>query len=135
MDRSHHATHRRIDRRNPAARRHDSWNQPIEANPFHYVVEENGKKIEHDFSPRVCENARKLGLDAIIAIGGDGTLTIARDLARMGIPFVGVPKTIDNDLSATEVSFWIRYGAATSPPDAIDRLHTTAGIARPRHGH
>ena len=44
-------------------------------------------------------------MDAIIAIGGDGTLTIARDLGRLGIPIVGVPKTIDNDLSATEVTF------------------------------
>src|ERR1700684_4094709 len=71
-------------------------------NPFHYAVEESGEKVTHDFSTICCENAKKLGLDAIIAIGGDGTLTIARDLYRMGIPMVGVPKTIDNDLSATE---------------------------------
>ena len=51
------------------------------------------------------EACRKLGIDAIIAIGGDGTLTIARDLCGLGIPIVGVPKTIDNDLSATEVAF------------------------------
>src|SRR5579871_397232 len=94
-------------------------------NPFHYTVEENGKKVEHDFSLRVCENARKLGIDAIVAIGGDGTLTIARDLARMGIPLVGVPKTIDNDISATEVTFGFDTALHVAT-DAIDRLHTTA---------
>ena len=49
-------------------------------NPFHYHVEENGKKVERDYSLRCCENMRELGIDALIAIGGDGTLTIARDL-------------------------------------------------------
>jgi len=68
---------------------------------------------------------RKLGLDALIAIGGDGTLTIARDLGRMGIPVVGVPKTIDNDLSATEVTFGFDTALHVAT-DAIDRLHTTA---------
>ena len=68
---------------------------------------------------------RKLGLDALIAIGGDGTLTIARDLGKMGIPVVGVPKTIDNDLSATEVTFGFDTALHVAT-DAIDRLHTTA---------
>jgi 6-phosphofructokinase 1 len=68
---------------------------------------------------------RKLGLDALIAIGGDGTLTIARDLGKMGIPIVGVPKTIDNDLSATEVTFGFDTALHVAT-DAIDRLHTTA---------
>ena len=94
-------------------------------NPFHYPVEENGKKVEHDYSLRCCENARKLGMDAIIAIGGDGTLTIARDLCRLGIPIVGVPKTIDNDLSATEVTFGFDTALHVAT-DAIDLLHTTA---------
>ena len=67
----------------------------------------------------------KLGLDAVIAIGGDGTLTIARDLGRLGIPIVGVPKTIDNDLSATEVTFGFDTALHVAT-DAIDRLHTTA---------
>jgi 6-phosphofructokinase 1 len=64
-------------------------------------------------------------MDAIIAIGGDGTLTIARDLCRLGIPIVGVPKTIDNDLSATEVTFGFDTALHVAT-DAIDRLHTTA---------
>jgi ATP-dependent phosphofructokinase / diphosphate-dependent phosphofructokinase len=94
-------------------------------NPFHYVVNENGKKVTHDYSLKCCENARKLGMDAIVAIGGDGTLTIARDLCRMGIPIIGVPKTIDNDLSATEVTFGFDTALHVAT-DAIDRLHTTA---------
>ncbi len=94
-------------------------------NPFTYVVEENGKKVTHDYSLRCYENARHLGLDAVIAIGGDGTLTIARDLGKLGIPIVGVPKTIDNDLSATEVTFGFDTALHVAT-DAIDRLHTTA---------
>ena len=94
-------------------------------NPFTYVVEENGKKVTHDYSLRCYENAQHLGLDAVIAIGGDGTLTIARDLGKLGIPMVGVPKTIDNDLSATEVTFGFDTALHVAT-DAIDRLHTTA---------
>jgi len=94
-------------------------------NPFHYEIEENGEKIIHDYSITCCDNMRKLGLDALIAIGGDGTLIIARDLGRMGIPVVGVPKTIDNDLSATEVTFGFDTALHVAT-DAIDRLHTTA---------
>ncbi len=94
-------------------------------NPFHYLVEENGKKVTHDYSQKCRENAEKLGMDAVIAIGGDGTLTIARDLGKLGIPIVGVPKTIDNDLSATEVTFGFDTALHVAT-DAIDRLHTTA---------
>jgi len=94
-------------------------------NPFHYIVDDDGKKVEHDYSLRCCENARKLGIDAVIAIGGDGTQTIARDLCHLGIPIVGVPKTIDNDLSATEVTFGFDTALHVAT-DAIDRLHTTA---------
>jgi phosphofructokinase-like protein len=94
-------------------------------NPFHYEIEENGTRVIHDYSLTCCDNMRKLRLDAIIAIGGDGTLTIARDLGKLGIPIVGVPKTIDNDLSATEVSFGFDTALHVAT-DAIDRLHTTA---------
>ena len=94
-------------------------------NPFRYMVDENGKEVTHDYSLKCCENARELGMDAVIAIGGDGTLTIARDLCRLGIPIVGVPKTIDNDLFATEVTFGFDTALHVAT-DAIDRLHTTA---------
>ncbi len=94
-------------------------------NPFHYNIEENGERVTRDYSLTCCENMQKLGLDALITIGGDGTLTIARDLGRLGIPIVGVPKTIDNDLSATEVTFGFDTALHVAT-DAIDRLHTTA---------
>ena len=94
-------------------------------NPFHYPVEENGKTVTHDYSLTCCENMRKLGLDALVVIGGDGTLGIARDLGRLGLPIVGVPKTIDNDISATEVTFGFDTALHVAT-DAIDRLHTTA---------
>jgi phosphofructokinase-like protein len=94
-------------------------------NPFHYPTQQDGKTVTHDYSLTCCENMRLLGLDALIVIGGDGTLTIARDLGRLGIPVVGVPKTIDNDLSATEVTFGFDTALHVAT-DAIDRLHTTA---------
>jgi 6-phosphofructokinase 1 len=94
-------------------------------NPFAYTTEKDGKTETHDFSGRCLENFRKMELDALVVIGGDGTLAIARDFHRLGMPVVGVPKTIDNDLAATEFTFGFdsALGVAT---DAVDRLHTTA---------
>ena len=71
------------------------------------------------------DNARRLGIDAMIVIGGDGTQHIARDFSRKGMNVVGVPKTIDNDLDATEVTFGFDT-ALVIATEAIDRLHTTA---------
>jgi 6-phosphofructokinase 1 len=66
-----------------------------------------------------------LELDALVVVGGDGTLGIARDLYKQGVPVVGVPKTIDNDISATDATFG--YDTALNVAvDAFDRLHTTA---------
>src|SRR5262249_13043799 len=73
----------------------------------------------------IVRNVRKLGIDAIIVIGGNGTQKIALDLFRRGVKVVGVPKTIDNDLAATEVTFG--FDSAThTVTDAIDKIHTTA---------
>ncbi len=94
-------------------------------NPFQYMTTEQGQVVQRDHSIACCENMRKLGLYALVVIGGEGTLTIARDLAHLGIPIVGVPKTIDNDLSATEVTFGFDTALHVAT-DAIDRLHTTA---------
>ncbi|MGH9681649.1 MAG: 6-phosphofructokinase [Candidatus Acidiferrales bacterium] len=94
-------------------------------NPFRYVLEKDGSTETRDFSLLCCENMRTMGLDALLVIGGDGTLAIARDLGRMGIPFVGVPKTIDNDISATEITFGFDTALYVAT-EAIDRLHTTA---------
>ncbi len=94
-------------------------------NPFKHTVEENGKMVVKDLTPQILENIDILGLDAIIVIGGDGTLAIARDLGKLGVNIVGVPKTIDNDLSATDLTFGFTTAVATAT-EALDRLHTTA---------
>ena len=74
---------------------------------------------------RVLENIEKFGLDAIVAIGGDDTLSVAAKLNKQGILVVGVPKTIDNDLSGTDYTFGFDTAVAIAT-EAIDRLHTTA---------
>lgn len=78
-----------------------------------------------DRSDEVVENFRSQGFDAMVAIGGDGSLHIANQLAKKGLPVVGVPKTIDNDLAATQVAFGFHTAVQTAS-DAIDKLHSTA---------
>ncbi len=94
-------------------------------NPFQYKELREGKEIIHDVSKEVMANARQMVLDAVIIIGGDGTQNIALEFFRQGMNVVGVPKTIDNDLSATEVTFGFDTAVHTAT-DAIDKLHTTA---------
>lgn len=94
-------------------------------NPFEYKVEEDGKLVTRNYSDRVVENVRMLGIDALVTIGGDGTLKIALELCRKGLNIVGVPKTIDNDLSATDQTFGFDTAVNTAT-EAIDKLHTTA---------
>src|ERR1041384_6901929 len=94
-------------------------------NPFQYKTIENGREVVRDISPDILANAAKLGIDAVITIGGDGSQTIAYDLFQKGMKIVGVPKTIDNDLSATEVTFGFDT-ALTTATDAVDKIHTTA---------
>jgi 6-phosphofructokinase 1 len=79
---------------------------------------ENGENI-------VIENSKKIGIDALIAIGGEDTLGVAAKLAKTGYKVVGVPKTIDNDLSGTDYTFGFDT-AVNIATDAIDRIHTTA---------
>lgn len=94
--------------------------------PFHYPVEDlNGKVNIVDESARLVRNYRRWALDAIVAIGGDGTMHICEKLSQLGINLVGVPKTIDNDLAETDLTFG--YDSALYvASEAIDRLHTTA---------
>lgn len=92
-------------------------------NPFAYPVTTADGTA--DYSTRVVETFRSLGLDALIVIGGDGTLAIAYRFFRLGIPIVGVPKTIDNDIVGTTSTFGFD-SAVSFATDAIDRLHTTA---------
>lgn len=94
-------------------------------NLFDYLVEEDGQMIKKDVSDVAVENLKKEGVDVLVVLGGDGTLTSARDFARKGINVIGVPKTIDNDLSATEVTFGFN-SAVDVVVDALDKLHTTA---------
>jgi ATP-dependent phosphofructokinase / diphosphate-dependent phosphofructokinase len=94
-------------------------------NPFAYPCEEDGKIVTENYSARCLENMQKLGLDSLVVIGGDGTLTIAHEFSKLGMKVVGVPKTIDNDLSATEFTFGFDTALHVAT-DAIDRLHTTA---------
>lgn len=79
---------------------------------------EGGEKL-------VIENAKKIGLDALIAIGGEDTLGVANKLHKAGLKVVGVPKTIDNDLNGTDYTFGFDT-AVNIAMDAIDRIHTTA---------
>ncbi|MEM1032789.1 MAG: ATP-dependent 6-phosphofructokinase [Myxococcota bacterium] len=95
------------------------------SDPFRFVVEENGEKRETDVSDLVVANFRKLGLDALISVGGDGSMGIAKRLLDKGIPVVGVPKTIDQDLGATDYTFGFNT-AVQACTDAIDRLQDTA---------
>jgi ATP-dependent phosphofructokinase / diphosphate-dependent phosphofructokinase len=91
-------------------------------NPFEFPSPDGGCV---DRSAEVVANIHELGIDGIIAIGGDGTLRIAQRLCDMGIPMVAVPKTIDNDLAATDYTFGFHTAVAVAT-DAVDRLHTTA---------
>jgi 6-phosphofructokinase 1 len=96
------------------------------ANPFCYpALGEGGKTVERDISGAVVTNFQKLGLDALIVIGGDGTLSIAEKFYEKGIPLVGVPKTIDNDIDGTVSTFGFDTAVNTAR-DALDKLHTTA---------
>ena len=94
-------------------------------NLFDYQVEENGQMVKKDVSDVAVENMKKEGVDVLVVIGGDGTLTSARDFARKGVKVIGVPKTIDNDLASTDVTFGFNT-AIDVATGALDRLHTTA---------
>ena len=94
------------------------------ANVFNYKVEENGEIVYKDLSNVCVENIKKDGFDCLFTLGGDGTQKSARDFSTKGINVIGVPKTIDNDVACTEITFG--YNTAVSvAAEALDRLHTT----------
>lgn len=95
------------------------------ANPFEYYDQDEAEPRRSDRSDESVENIRSAGLDGLVCIGGDGTLSIANKLAEKGVPIIGVPKTIDNDVCNTDVTFGFDT-ASQIVADAIDRLHTTA---------
>ena len=92
-------------------------------NPFAYPVQTS--EGTRDYSERCIQTFHHLSLDALVVIGGDGTLAIAHEFSRRGIPLVGVPKTIDNDIVGTTITFGFDSAVAYAT-DAIDRLHATA---------
>ena len=94
-------------------------------NPFARAVIRNGQEVIEDVSDVVVQSVRNLNLDALIVLGGDGTLRIAMELFDKGVPIIGVPKTIDNDVGGTEVTFGFDT-ALMIATEALDRLHTTA---------
>ena len=94
-------------------------------NPFKYRRMVDGHEVVEDVADQVVERARREGIDAVIVIGGDGTQKIGYDLYQRGLKVVGVPKTIDNDLDATDVTFGFDTALHTAV-DAVDKIHTTA---------
>ncbi len=94
-------------------------------NPFRVPVREGGELSFRDLSDQAIKTAQRHGLEALVVVGGDGSLSIAQELSKKGLPVVGVPKTIDNDLAATDVTFGYDSALATAT-DAVDKLHTTA---------
>jgi ATP-dependent phosphofructokinase / diphosphate-dependent phosphofructokinase len=95
-------------------------------NPFHFPERQpDGSIVEIDRSDELIDRATELGIDAILTIGGDGSLAIAQKLFEKGVKIVGVPKTIDNDVSLTITSFGFDTAVSTAI-EAIDKLHTTA---------
>ena len=93
---------------------------------FHYKVEhENGSVTYEDLSDKCVQNVKEAGFDCVFTLGGDSTQKSARDLFLKGINTIGVPKTIDNDVACTDITFG--YNTAVSvATEALDRLHTTA---------
>ncbi len=98
----------------------------VRGDPFRFPMEKaDGTIVETDISDKVVSNFKMLGFDVLIAIGGDGSLGIANKFFKKGIPIIGIPKTIDNDISATAVTFGFDTAVSTAT-EAIDKLHTTA---------
>ncbi len=95
-------------------------------NPFRFPVgTDNGTTVWGDVSDRAIANLEKMEIDVLIIVGGDGSLIIGNELYKKGVPVIGIPKTIDNDLSATDITFGFDTALNTAT-DAIDKLHTTA---------
>jgi phosphofructokinase-like protein len=94
-------------------------------NPFARPVEREGKTTYVDASDLAIARLDALGIDALIVVGGDGTMKISQELAEKGVHVVGVPKTIDNDIDGTNITFGYDTAVQTAT-DALDKLHTTA---------
>ncbi len=94
-------------------------------NVFNLKCEENGQIVYKDMSQQCIDNIKEAGFDCIFTLGGDGTQKSGRDFSLRGVNVIGVPKTIDNDVACTEITF-VYNTAVSVATEAIDRLHTTA---------
>jgi ATP-dependent phosphofructokinase / diphosphate-dependent phosphofructokinase len=93
--------------------------------PFEYrEFDKEGRVTVRDYSKQAIENFKKLKLDCLFVVGGDGTLQIAHRFCELGLPMIGIPKTIDNDLVGTDYTFGYQTAVQVAC-DALDRLHTT----------
>jgi 6-phosphofructokinase 1 len=95
------------------------------ANPYHYAVKKGKEMVFEDLSKTVIKNIKKLDIQCLVCIGGDGTLGITNRLYNDGVPVVAVPKTIDNDLKGTDITFGFD-SAVSIATEGIDRIHSTA---------
>lgn len=97
----------------------------LNTNVFNLKTIEDGKEVYKDFSDKCVQNLKDDGIDCLFTLGGDSTQKSARDFSLKGVNVIGVPKTIDNDVACTDVTFG--YNTAVSvATEALDRLHTTA---------
>ncbi len=95
------------------------------ANPFEYPVGPKSRRTYEDRSTRVVSRLRELGVETLVLVGGDGTMSMGMRFEELGVPVVGIPKTIDNDLGATDFTFGLDTAVDTATW-AIDALHSTA---------
>jgi ATP-dependent phosphofructokinase / diphosphate-dependent phosphofructokinase len=96
-----------------------------ESDPYAYPVVRGTTTVFKDYHRKAIRTVRDLGVESLVCIGGDGTLGIAYRLMKDGVPIVGVPKTIDNDLRGTDITFGFDT-AVSIAAEAIDRIHSTA---------
>ena len=97
------------------------------ANPYKYPVESKNEFAYKDLSAQAIANLRKLKIDGLVCIGGDGTLNTAHRLSSQGVAVVGVPKTVDNDVKETDITFGFDT-AVHIATEGVDRLHTTLNL-------
>lgn len=97
------------------------------ANPSHFAVrnDDEGNPVYEDVTPRILEHLEERRIDALVCIGGDGTMSGAANLVAAGIPCIGVPKTIDNDLMHTDITFGFTTAVQTAT-ECLDKIHSTA---------
>ena len=97
---------------------------PVKDENGNLVRDENGKLVYEDVSDVAVEHLKNAGIDALFILGGDGSLTSARDFARKGVKVIGIPKTIDNDLAMTDYTFGFNTSVCVAT-DGLDRVRTT----------